>query len=373
VFVAQVFDFEWNGDFAEARNFSLTKADGDWILIMDADEKISPQDYKRFRKLVGKKSYGLVAYSIITRNYCNMANTIGWIPNSGQYASEEAGLGWLSSEKVRLFSNNRQFKFVGAVHEMVDPVLKRHSVDIKKCPIPVHHYGRLNTDKLARKDQAYYEIGLKKLKENGGGDIGAVRELAIQATVLQRNSEAVDLWEKFLSLQPRDEAVADAYLNMVSVYIRMQEYGTALELARKAVSLKPQLKEAHYNLGITELYSGNAEAAFNTFKKLAKNHPGFPPAQFMLTASNHCRNGSADASINFRQLKRSAFGPVLTYSVTELAEGLMAAGQPLFAFGLLKKTIEEKIVSKTIMKLYAECVVKVKEVDSNAHNQVLGL
>lgn len=373
VFGAQVFDFEWNGDFAEARNFSLTKADGDWILIMDADEKISPQDYKRFRKLVGKKSYGLVAYSIITRNYCNMANTIGWIPNSGQYASEEAGLGWLSSEKVRLFSNNRQFKFVGAVHEMVDPVLKRHSVDIKKCPIPVHHYGRLNTDKLARKDQAYYEIGLKKLKENGGGDIGAVRELAIQATVLQRNSEAVDLWEKFLSLQPRDEAVADAYLNMVSVYIRMQEYGTALELARKAVSLKPQLKEAHYNLGITELYSGNAEAAFNTFKKLAKNHPGFPPAQFMLTASNHCRNGSADASINFRQLKRSAFGPVLTYSVTELAEGLMAAGQPLFAFGLLKKTIEEKIVSKTIMKLYAECVVKVKEVDSNAHNQVLGL
>jgi hypothetical protein len=59
-----------------------------------------------------------------------MANTIGWIPNSGQYASEEAGLGWLSSEKVRFFSNNSQIKFEGAVHERVDPFLKRLSVDL---------------------------------------------------------------------------------------------------------------------------------------------------------------------------------------------------------------------------------------------------
>ena len=200
-FGARVYDFEWSDDFAEARNFSLSKAKGDWILIMDADEIDIPQDYKRFRKLVAKKPSGLTAYSIITRNYCNMANTIGWIPNTGQYISEEAGLGWLSSEKVRLFSNSSQIKFEGAVHEMVDPVLKRLSIEMKKCSIPVHHYGRLDAGKLARKDQAYYEIGRKKLLKNGG-DIGTVRELAIQATVLERNSEAIELWQKFLSMEP---------------------------------------------------------------------------------------------------------------------------------------------------------------------------
>ncbi len=152
-----------------------------------------------------------------------MANTIGWIPNTGQYISEEAGLGWLSSEKVRLFSNNSEIKFEGAVHEMVDPVLKRKSIKIKKCSIPVHHYGRLNAGKLARKDQIYYEIGRKKLLENGG-DIGTVRELAIQATVLEKNSEAIELWQKFLSMEPGEAAVADAYVNMVSAYIRMQDY-----------------------------------------------------------------------------------------------------------------------------------------------------
>ena len=361
-FGARVYDFEWSDDFAEARNFSLSKAKGSWILILDADEKISQQDYKRFRKLVAKKPSGLMAYSIITRNYCNMANTIGWIPNSGQYISEEAGLGWLSSEKVRLFSNSSQIKFEGVVHEMVDPVLKRLSVDMRKCHIPVHHYGRLDGGKLARKDQAYYEIGRKKLLKNGG-DIGTVRELAIQATVLERNSEAIELWQKFLSMEPGEAAVADAYVNMVSAYIRMHDYSHAHRLARKAVSLNPQMKEAQYNLGITELYSGNVEAAFNTFKKLRQSHPDFPPVQFLLAASNYCLNGTADVNCNINKLKKSAFGPALTYSFAELAEGLMAANQHQLAFKLLKSAMEDEIISKSMMTLYADCVDKIKDSD----------
>ena len=55
-FGARVYDFEWNGDFAEARNFSLSKAKGGWILILDADEVISSKDYDKFRKSIVHKS-----------------------------------------------------------------------------------------------------------------------------------------------------------------------------------------------------------------------------------------------------------------------------------------------------------------------------
>ncbi len=44
-FGAQVYDFEWTNNFAEARNFSLSKAAGDWILVLDADEVISSLDH----------------------------------------------------------------------------------------------------------------------------------------------------------------------------------------------------------------------------------------------------------------------------------------------------------------------------------------
>ncbi|MCJ7792779.1 MAG: glycosyltransferase family 2 protein [Candidatus Marinimicrobia bacterium] len=40
---AQVFQHPLNNDFAQQRNFALTKAKGDWVLFVDADERISPE------------------------------------------------------------------------------------------------------------------------------------------------------------------------------------------------------------------------------------------------------------------------------------------------------------------------------------------
>ena len=356
-FCARVYEFEWSNDFAAARNFSISKAKGDWILIMDADEVISSQDYDHLRKLTAKKSEEPVAYSVATRNYCYEANTIGWYPNDGHYVQEEAGFGWLSSEKVRLFSNRKKIKFEGAVHEMVDPVLKRIGIKIKKSAIPVHHYGRLNTDLLNKKRRIYYEIGQIKLAENGSS-IGAVRELAIQATALEKNSEAIKLWKKFLSMKPDSRSVPEAYVNMGSAYIRMKDYEKALTSAQKAVAFRPEMKEAQYNLGMAELYNGNADAAVMTLKRLIKSYPNFPPAQFLFAASNCCKNDSSDRNGELKALKRSSFGRVLTYSVAELAEGLMTADQHKLALKLLLRAIEEEIVSKDIMNLYAACIRK---------------
>ena len=44
IFGAKVFDFAWENDFSSARNYSLSKASGDWILVLDADEMISEKD-----------------------------------------------------------------------------------------------------------------------------------------------------------------------------------------------------------------------------------------------------------------------------------------------------------------------------------------
>ncbi len=38
---ARVFDFEWGDNFSKARNFSLSKACMDWILVIDADDRVT--------------------------------------------------------------------------------------------------------------------------------------------------------------------------------------------------------------------------------------------------------------------------------------------------------------------------------------------
>ncbi len=312
------------------------------------------------KRLVTKKPVGPEAYSIVTRNYCHKANKISWNPNDGYYANEEDGIGWLPSKKVRLFSNNYNIKFEGAVHEMVDPLLKRNKVKIKQCTIPVHHYGSLNKGKYDNKGLIYYEIGRKKL-EKYGCDIRAVRELAIQATVLERNSESIDLWQKFLTMKPNEAAICDAYINMVTVYIRMKDYQSALRIAYKAAALKPGMKETQYNLGIAELYNGNIDAAINALKNLVKTYPDYPPAQFMLAATKSCQKGISGGNGDLKELKGGPLGSALPFSVAELAEGLMAADQYQFAFDLIHNAIEDEIVNKEIMNLYACCIGKIKE------------
>lgn len=39
---AEVYDFVWNNDFSAARNFALEQSDGDWNLVLDADEYVHP-------------------------------------------------------------------------------------------------------------------------------------------------------------------------------------------------------------------------------------------------------------------------------------------------------------------------------------------
>ena len=50
-FGARIFDFPWIDDFAAARNEALRHATGDWILWLDADDRIDEPNRQKFRQL----------------------------------------------------------------------------------------------------------------------------------------------------------------------------------------------------------------------------------------------------------------------------------------------------------------------------------
>ena len=56
-FGARVFDFVWTDDFSEARNYSLAQAAGDWILVLDGDETLSPDDHAALAKIVHRQAW----------------------------------------------------------------------------------------------------------------------------------------------------------------------------------------------------------------------------------------------------------------------------------------------------------------------------
>ncbi len=57
---AQVFPFAWTHDFAAARNESLAHATGDFVLVLDADEQVSPEFIAECRAAVASPGVGAV-------------------------------------------------------------------------------------------------------------------------------------------------------------------------------------------------------------------------------------------------------------------------------------------------------------------------
>ncbi len=105
-FTSNVHTFEWQDDFALARNFSLEKATGDYILVADADQQVVQPAQARHR--------------LETFAHAHSPNTLGTVVivsgiRDGEHALEEA------SVSPKFFQRGR-FIFEGAIHEQLVPV-----------------------------------------------------------------------------------------------------------------------------------------------------------------------------------------------------------------------------------------------------------
>lgn len=138
---------EWNNDFAEARNKSLEEATGDWILVLDADEKFIYDKEKLMQELKQNKDK---AYFIPMYNFLSAENIV------------------YSAVMIRLFKNMEP-KYEGAIHEQItlqtNKVQTATSFDTSICKII--HYGYLPSNvKEKNKTKRNIDIIKSELEKN---------------------------------------------------------------------------------------------------------------------------------------------------------------------------------------------------------------
>ena len=296
VFGAKIFDFPWTGDFAEARNHSLEPAVGDWILVLDADEVISQRDFDELRKLICKGAPMPAAYSILTRNYVDNVNIIGWTANKGEYP-EELGGGWIPSYKVRLLTKRKNIYFSSPVHESLEDSIVKENIPIKPCKIIVHHYGKLSKPADTKKGETYYLLGRIKLEEDPN-NCQHIQELSRQALALGRYEESAELSLKLLELAKTDpkakaymsannpmkmNSETEAYMHLTSSYLTLERFKDALSASQKAIQLGPNIREVVLNYANCEIIAGSVEKAYTALQDLLHKEPDYPPALLMLS------------------------------------------------------------------------------------------
>lgn len=266
--------FTWCDDFAAARNASLDLCTGEWILVMDADERIAPEDAPRIRALTraGERR----AYRFVTRNYTNAAHLSEFTRCAPDDPWARGFLGWHPSTKVRLFPRHPEARFQGKVHELVNPPLLALGIEILMSEVPIHHYPLTKPEsELRRKQEMYIRLGLEKRREHPN-DARLAAELGNQYAELGDYRNAAAAYRDAARLEPENPLWLKDLGGMLHLLGRSGDAVNALELSLR---LDEQQPEAWRNLGVVHAHGGRWAQALVCFERYARLAPAAEDAE----------------------------------------------------------------------------------------------
>lgn len=127
---AEVFHYEWQDDFARARNYAKTKATGDWILQIDADEELFVEDRTGIRPLIATDDCDVALVAIHNRS-------------SSVFGENVPSVHYLP----RLFKNRGDIFYKYPIHENLTYTGRARTSDVRL----LHHGYNGDADFLAEK------------------------------------------------------------------------------------------------------------------------------------------------------------------------------------------------------------------------------
>jgi glycosyl transferase family 2 len=145
-FGAKVVQFPWNGSFADARNVSIDNATGDWVMYLDADEHLMPEDAPKLRELLVRT--WREAFYLVETNY-----TGG--DDSGAAVTHHA---------LRLWRRRPQYRFEGRIHEQKTHTMPTYLPErFETSTIRMRHYGYLRS-RITARDKSRRNIELLEIE-----------------------------------------------------------------------------------------------------------------------------------------------------------------------------------------------------------------
>lgn len=141
----KIYHFDWCNDFSAARNFSISKATYDWILVLDCDEYVEDYDIAGLLQFMSDENTEHVGL-LLRRN--EMAD----------------GLTCMDDYVERLFYRPKH-RYEGIIHEQVSRNDGKE-LTCYRIPLTVYHDGYVgNPDDVKRKAERNKNLLLKALKK----------------------------------------------------------------------------------------------------------------------------------------------------------------------------------------------------------------
>ncbi|MGA9293864.1 MAG: glycosyltransferase [Ignavibacteriaceae bacterium] len=286
-FNVKVYNYSWIDDFSAARNFALGKSTGQWILYLDADERLSRKSINELKNII--KGNDLTGYRCTVKS----VDEVNGNPNFMKY--------------TRLFHNNPNIKFTGKIHEQIDDSLIENGYQISDTTVEIIHIGYNVADKDL-KNKAVRNLKILKDEFEKNKSSYYAYQLANTYTTLENYDEANKYYK--LSVNGNNlnkEYKAFAYLNLSGYEFRKNNLDNAIEYLDKG--LKNDLSNPLLNLLASEI-----------FFRINKIDESFKFCRIALNENNRILSGLAKSVLSIGLKNESIISKGIYYSLSSSNE-----------------------------------------------------
>ncbi|MFP4542592.1 MAG: glycosyltransferase [Candidatus Kapaibacterium sp.] len=243
---------QWQYDFSKARNTALNKAKGEFILFIDADERLlEPQ---MLLLILGKAR----------------PQTGGWIVDVISKSMRDDGkTDEYISPQIRLFRNHPGIRYSGIVHEQIAGSISRLNFEIVRTKLKIEHRGYLSVNDVMKKQIRNLEL-LDKALGNTPEDSFLLFQRAKAYHFMNKNEQAeVDIL-KALNHSRSQGNVSPEMLNYgAGIAFSAGNRETAKERALDSIAADASQSYPYYLLGEIATSDRNFAAALNFYQNAA--------------------------------------------------------------------------------------------------------
>ena len=320
---ARVEQIPWPGDFAPARNQALQWVSGDWVLVLDADERLRPEAWAPLRALMAQPDVLLI-----------------------NLLRHERGAAQSPYSNVsRLFRRHPAIQWSRAYHSMVDDsvaeLLQREPHwRIADCPEPALLHDGYRPEVLAQGNKAQrLRAAMEAELERRPGDPYACAKLGSLEVaegnrergiaLLQQGLEqcpdsahperyelllhlalaqgaaptpAADaLYRQALALPLAPRLTLAARLNLAAQLLERGELQEAEALCQRATAVAPEIGLGWYNLGLIRRRQGDLAGALEAYREARRVQPDHPETHQNLAVALLLGGDIEGARASFRQ------------------------------------------------------------------------
>jgi len=263
-YTEQVYFYQWNDDFSEARNESIKYATKDWILILDADEFVKQEEFGKLEELLQgiDDHIGALNWLCVDMDKRDLGN----IDYSELYQKE------FVPTVTKVFRNDKGYYFEYSLHNQ----LWTGDEQIANTDLVFFHYGYIQSEK---KRIERYEKNIQKDLKKYPDDIYVKYNHARYFSYIGDSQRMVQLLDnviaeyKELGQPHRFIKLPEIYETYVTLLFGKEKYYQKVESLAKdwiALNISDEKQLPYYYLGHVYFMQKKYEESFLILKQVER-------------------------------------------------------------------------------------------------------